>query len=93
MGEFSIGDALHQFVNKSNLRNGLKAVQITQIWEEVMGKTIAKYTTKIEIINNTLFVYTPVGPLKNELQYQKSKIIERINEALQEKLITEVVIR
>ncbi len=58
-----------------------------------MGKTIAKYTTKIEIINNTLFVYTPVGPLKNELQYQKSQIIERINEALQEKLITEVVIR
>ncbi|MBY0348180.1 MAG: DUF721 domain-containing protein [Hydrotalea flava] len=93
MGEFSIGDALHQFVNKSNLRNGLRAVQITQIWEEVMGKTIAKYTTKIEIINNTLFVYTPVGPLKNELQYQKSQIIERINEALQEKLITEVVIR
>ncbi|NIM36010.1 MAG: DUF721 domain-containing protein, partial [Hydrotalea flava] len=74
-------------------RNGLRAVQITQIWEEVMGKTIAKYTTKIEIINNTLFVYTPVGPLKNELQYQKSQIIERINEALQEKLITEVVIR
>nr|NIM35872.1 DUF721 domain-containing protein [Hydrotalea flava]NIM38724.1 DUF721 domain-containing protein [Hydrotalea flava]NIN03912.1 DUF721 domain-containing protein [Hydrotalea flava]NIN15633.1 DUF721 domain-containing protein [Hydrotalea flava]NIO94650.1 DUF721 domain-containing protein [Hydrotalea flava] len=36
MGEFSIGDALHQFVNKSNLRNGLRAVQITQIWEEVM---------------------------------------------------------
>ncbi|RWZ89800.1 MAG: DUF721 domain-containing protein [Hydrotalea sp. AMD] len=93
MGEFSIRDALHQFVNKSNLRNGLRAVQITQIWEEVMGKTIAKYTTKIEIINNTLFVYTPVGPLKNELQYQKSQIIERINEALQEKLITEVVIR
>ncbi|WP_298301825.1 DUF721 domain-containing protein [Hydrotalea sp.] len=93
MGEFSIGDALHQFVNKSHLRNGLRAVQITQIWEEVMGKTIAKYTTKIEIINNTLFIYTPVGPLKNELQYQKSKIIERINEAFREQLIHEVVIR
>lgn len=93
MGEFSIGDALHQFVNKSHLRNGLRAVQITQIWEEVMGKTIAKYTTKIEIINNTLFIYTPVGPLKNELQYQKSNIIERINEAFREQLIHEVVIR
>lgn len=93
MGEYSIGDALHQFINKSNLRNGLRAVQITQIWEEVMGKTIAKYTEKIEIINNTLFIYTPVGPLKNELQFQKAQIIERINEKLQEPLIQEVVIR
>jgi len=93
MGEYSIGDALHQFMNKSNLRNGLRAVQITQIWEEVMGKTIAKYTEKIEIINNTLFIYTPVGPLKNELQFQKAQIIERINEKLQEPLIQEVVIR
>ncbi|MGC8750208.1 DUF721 domain-containing protein [Hydrotalea sp.] len=93
MGEYSIGDALHQFMNKSNLRNGLRALQITQIWEEVMGKTIAKYTEKIEIINNTLFIYTPVGPLKNELQFQKAQIIERINEKLQEPLIQEVVIR
>jgi hypothetical protein len=93
MGEYSIGDALHQFMNKSNLRNGLRAVQITQIWEEVMGKTIAKYTEKIEIINNTLFIYTPVGPLKNELQFQKAQIIERINEKLQEPVIQEVVIR
>ncbi|PZX65601.1 DUF721 domain-containing protein [Hydrotalea sandarakina] len=93
MGEYSIGDALHQFMNKSNLRNGIRAVQITQIWEEVMGKTIAKYTEKIEIINNTLFIYTPVGPLKNELQFQKAQIIERLNEKLQEPLIQEVVIR
>lgn len=93
MGEYSIGDALHQFMNKSNLRNGLRAAQITQIWEEVMGKTIAKYTEKIEIINNTLFIYTPVGPLKNELQFQKAQIIERINEKLQEPVIQEVVIR
>jgi hypothetical protein len=93
MGEYRIGDALHQFMNKSNLRNGIRAVQITQIWEEVMGKTIAKYTEKIEIINNTLFIYTPVGPLKNELQFQKAQIIERLNEKLQEPLIQEVVIR
>jgi hypothetical protein len=93
MGEYRIGDALQQFMNKSNLRNGIRAVQITQIWEEIMGKTIAKYTQKIGIINNTLFIYTPVGPLKNELQFQKAQNIERLNEKLQETLIQEVVIR
>jgi len=63
------------------------------VWEEVMGKTVAKYTDKIQIINATLFISTNVAPLKNELLYQKEKIIERVNEALGEKTIKEVVIK
>jgi hypothetical protein len=92
MGEYSMGDALKNMISKSNLRNGIRAVQIEEVWESVMGKTIAKYTHKIKIINQTLFITTHVGPLKNELMYQKPKIIERINEAFGEHIITNVVI-
>ncbi|MDB5232138.1 MAG: Zn-ribbon-containing, RNA-binding protein and derivative [Chitinophagaceae bacterium] len=93
MGEYKMGDALRGFINKSNLKNGIRAIQIEQLWEELMGKTIAKYTEKIEIIQHTLFIHTTVGPLKNELAYQKPQIIERVNEALGEKIITQVVIK
>ena len=88
-----IGDALKQFINKSKLKSGLRAVQIENIWGELMGKTISRYTDKIEIINQTLFIYTSVGALKNELVYQKQKIIERVNEAFGEKIILDVVIK
>jgi hypothetical protein len=60
MGEYSIGDALKGFIKKSNLKNGIRAIQIEEVWEQLMGKTIAKYTDKIEIINNTLFIRTSV---------------------------------
>ena len=93
MSEYHIGDALKQFINKSKLRNGIRAVQIGQVWEELMGKTIAKYTDKIEIINHTLFIKTNVGPLKQELLYQKQQIIERVNEIFGEKIIEEVKIQ
>lgn len=93
MAQLQIGDALRQFLDKSKLKNGIRAVQIEGIWETVMGKTIARYTDKIEIVQQTLFIQTSVGPLKNELVYQKEKIIERINEALGEKVIKEVIIR
>jgi len=63
------------------------------VWEEIMGKTIAKYTEKIQIINNTLYISTTVAPLKNELLYQKDQIIQRVNEALGEQLVKEVVIK
>jgi hypothetical protein len=88
-----IGDALKAFINKSKLKSGLRAIQIESIWEELMGKTISRYTEKIEIINQTLFIYTSVGALKNELIYQKQKIIERVNEAFNEKIISDVVIK
>ena len=52
MSEYHIGDALKNFINKSKLKNGIRAVQIEEVWEELMGKTIAKYTDKIEIINS-----------------------------------------
>ncbi|HMK05058.1 MAG TPA: DUF721 domain-containing protein [Ferruginibacter sp.] len=93
MGEISLQDAIRQFLQKSKLKTGIQALRIEDIWEELMGKTIAKYTDKIQIINNTLFITTTVAPLKNELLYQKEKIIERVNEALGEKLVKEVIIK
>ncbi len=93
MAEISIGDAIKAFLKKSRLKTGIQALQIEQVWETLMGKTISKYTEKIQIINHTLFIHTNVGPLRQELMYQKEKIIERVNEALGEKVIKEVIIR
>ena len=93
MAEISLQDAIQQFLQKSRLKSGIQALRIEDIWEDVMGKTIAKYTDKIQIINHTLYITSSVAPLKNELLYQKEKIIERVNEALGEKLVKEVVIK
>ncbi len=93
MGEISIQDAINQFLQKSKLKSGIQAVRIEEVWEELMGKTIAKYTDKIQIINGTLFITTQVAPLKNELLYQKEQIMVRINEAMGEKVVKEVIIK
>ena len=93
MGEISLQDAIKQFLNQSRLKQGMQSLRIEDIWEEVMGKTIAKYTDKIQVINHTLYITSTVAPLKNELLYQKEKIIERVNEALGENLVKEVVIK
>ncbi len=93
MSEISIGDAINKFLKKSRLNTGIQSLKIEQIWETMMGKTIAKYTDKIQIVNKTLFIRTNVGPLKQELMYQKEIIKTRVNEALGEDVIKEVVIQ
>jgi len=84
---------MRQFLQKSRLKGSVLALQITEVWEQIMGKTVARYTDKIQIHGQTLYVNTTIAPLRQELLYQKDKIVQRVNEALGEKAIKEVVIR
>ena len=93
MAELSLQDALKQFLKQSRLNKGIQAVRIEEVWEEVVGKTIAKYTDSIQIHGSTLFITSQVAPLKNELIFQKQTIIQRVNEMLGEKVISDVVVR
>lgn len=93
MGEYSLGDAMKLFLKQSRLKGHMQALQIEDVWEKIMGKTIAKYTEKIQIHGSTLYITTTVAPLKHELLYQKDKIIQRVNEALGEATVKEVVIQ
>jgi hypothetical protein len=93
MGEYSIKEAMQEFLKGSRIKGGIQSLQIEDVWEEIMGKTIARYTDKLQIIGDKLIISTSVAPLKNELKYQKEKIKQRVNEALQQKVINEVIVQ
>jgi Dna[CI] antecedent, DciA len=93
MGEISLQDAMQQFLKNSKFKTYIQAIQVEELWETMMGKTVAKYTDKIQIIGTTLFITTSVAPLRNELMYQKNIILQRVNDALGEKTVKEVVIK
>jgi len=93
MGTFKLGEAFQLFVQNSKLKNGIRAAQIEEVWLELMGATIAKYTDKVYIFNQKLFIETSIGPLKNELGFQKQQIIQRVNEKMGEDIIVDVVIK
>jgi hypothetical protein len=93
LGQYSLAEALQQFLKQSRLKGNVQALQIQDVWEEIMGKTVARYTESIQIVNHTLFITSSVAPLKHELIYQKERIIQRVNEALGDNVIHDVVIR
>lgn len=93
MGEYSLGDAIKQFLQKSRLKGSVQALQITDVWEQIMGKTVARYTDSIKIYGDKLYISTSIAPLKQELLFQKEHIITRVNEALGEKVIKDVIIQ
>ncbi|MEC5144597.1 DUF721 domain-containing protein [Chitinophaga sp. 212800010-3] len=92
-GTTTIGDALREFMNKSRMKPRLTEVRIQENWESLMGKTIARYTQSIQLIDHKLIVTTTVAPLKQELTYSKDKIIKLVNEMLGESIVRDVIIR
>ena len=93
MGQYSMAEALQQFLNESRIKGDVQAFQIKEAWESIMGKTIARYTDTIKIFGDRLIISTTVGPLKNELHFQKESIIKRVNEAMGAEVVKEVIIQ
>lgn len=93
MGSYSIGEALQLLLEKSNWKPKVHELRIQQEWEQIVGKTISKYTRNVVLNGTVLTVYTDVAALKQELHFGRQQLIERINEYFQEKVLTEVVVK
>ncbi len=93
MSQYSIGEALNLLMERSNWKPKVIALRMSQEWEAITGKTIAKYTRAVNMNNKTLTIYTDVAPLKQELQLGKEQLIVRINEYFNERVVEEIVIR
>jgi hypothetical protein len=73
MGEYSMKDAMRQFLNQSRLKGDIQAMQIEEVWENLMGKTISKYTDSIKIIHHTLIITTTCSSIKARAPFPKRK--------------------
>lgn len=89
----SIRDVVDIYLRgNQKLSEGYQSSRIDDIWREVMGKSIASYTGKIQIKGQTLFVEITSSPLKKELLMSPGKIIDLLNEAIGNDLVKDIKI-
>lgn len=89
----SAKDLIQKFISNNRLQNGLDNRNLNELWRQELGPAIAKYTTRITLKRNTLYVELSSAPLRNELSYGKEKIIRILNQALQREVIKKLVLR
>jgi predicted nucleic acid-binding Zn ribbon protein len=93
MGSYSIAEAINLLLEKSHWKPKVIQVRMTQEWEAIVGKTIAKYTRSISMSGKKLTIYTDVAPLKQELLLGKEQLIANINEYFGERAVEEIIIK
>ena len=79
-------------VEELNLKGKLNESRIRTGWSEIMGATIAKYTSSVSLKNKKLYVKVESAALKQELNYSRDRIKELFNKHLGETVINDVVI-
>ena len=75
------------------LKKGLEKAQVKQLWKDLMGETIDKFTSNITYQNGILTVYLNSSAMREELNRGKSKIVNLLNMELGEKVVKKIIFK
>ena len=87
----SIGAAIKEFFQAYHLEEKMNETRLIRSWEKVLGKLIANHTKSLKIRNKILFVNLDSSSLRNELLYQKEKILNSLNSEVNAQVIVDIV--
>lgn len=91
--EASIKDIIDGFISDQKLTPKLLESKIITDWKLIVGDMIFNHTDKMYVKEGVLYLYISAAPLKQELNFQKTKISELVNAHLGQQFIEQVVIR
>ena len=85
-----LSTALKKALKKSGIDRAVRQNKALFVWENVVGKTVAKNCSAEEVNHGTIVVKASTPVWRNELALKKKEIIEKLNNKLGEKLINDM---
>ena len=85
-----LGEVLDQSLKRLELAPQLEAYGIWPVWDEVVGKPIARNAQPEKIRNGTLFVKVSSPVWMQQLQFMKDLILEKINQRLRAPVVKNI---
>lgn len=91
--EHNLREALEAMLKAYKLKEGYTEARIRLLWQEQMGHAISQHTTECRLYKGKLFIAVTAAPLRQELAMSRQTLRDRLNEALGEPAIEELIIR
>ena len=89
----SIGAVIRKLLKNQKLEGRLKELDVLKLSEELLGKNLMKYINDLSVKNGTLIIKVKSAIVRNELSYQKSEIIKKINEQVGNEILKEIILK
>ena len=88
----NISKVIEEVFSQKQIKVGIDNIKVQDAWKKTMGKNIQKYTFKVIYKKGILHVKLKSSVLKEELTYEKLKVIKLINKELGKEYIKDLVI-
>tara|TARA_Y100001970_G_C13640210_1_gene558495 strand:- start:106 stop:399 length:294 start_codon:yes stop_codon:yes gene_type:complete len=88
----NISKVIEEVFSQKQIRIGIDNIKVQDAWIKTMGKNIQKYTFKVIYKKGVLHVKLKSSVLKEELTYEKVKVIQLINKELGKEYVKDLVI-
>ncbi len=82
--------ALNKAMKQSGIDRAVRQNRALFVWEEVVGKTVAKNCSAEEVSHGTIVVKAATPVWRNELALKKKEIVDNLNTTLGENLIKDM---
>ncbi len=89
----SIKDLVMRNLRVQGLETPLLQKRLVEAWPLVAGETIARYTSDVKIINQTLWVHVTMPALRSDLSMRRSDFVKKLNEHVGAQIISDVRFR
>jgi|TARA_B100000768_G_C11262167_1_gene369301 hypothetical protein len=86
----NISKIIEDVFSQKHFRIGIDNIKVQDAWVKTMGKNIQKYTYKVYYKKGVLYVKLKSSVLKEELTFEKVKIIKLINNELGKEYIKDM---
>ena len=88
-----IGDVIRKFFRQNGLESPLNEYRLVEPWADVVGPSIARYTSNLYIKNQTLHVHLTSSVLRQELMMGREVLVRSLNQRVGAQVIVDIVFR
>ena len=86
----NISKVIQDVFSQKHFRIGIDNINVQNAWIKTMGENIQKYTFKVYYKKGVLYVKLKSSVLKEELTFEKEKVIRLINKELGKEYIKDL---
>lgn len=86
----SIEQIINDAIREGQLADNFDVQRASAMWPDIVGPDIAARTARRYVDGSELHVWISSAPLKNELQFHRSSLVDHLNRAVGRNVITEI---
>ena len=89
----NIGQIIRKLMKNPKLADRLEELDALEVWKELIGTQLQNYITDAKMVKGNLLIKLKSAPLRNELAYKKTDLLNKINKRLGKTIVKEIILK